>query len=157
MRKTIWMVPAVAALVTAVGVAPAHAATQTQNRPMTPYTDSNTLISTIPQNSSSGWHVGDCYQNPGYLFLDRPVGSPSIGRLRWAYTTYTTHTSNFDQWHLTWTFRTASGAQVLRVGPVDSVRMTTVGREYTQEFTADVFMTPAVFNGIRSVDWSGSC
>jgi hypothetical protein len=158
MRKLIWALPAAAALSVALGAAPASAATKVANQPVVPYGSADTLISYVPSNSSFGWHVGDCYQEIGYLFVTRPVLTNGvwIGKIRWAFNTYTAHTSNFDQWHMKWTFRTASGAQVHVLGPVDGPQMHT-GVEYSDEYTYDAVMTPAVFDGIRSVDWSGSC
>ena len=158
MRKGIWAVPVMAALTVGLGASPASAASQTVNRPVTPYNIPNTLISYAPANSSAGWHIGDCYEELGYLFLERPVLTNGvwIGKIRWAFNMYTAHTSNFDQWHMKWTFRTASGSQIHVLGPVDGPRMVT-GHDYSDERPYDAYITPAVFDSIRSVDWNGAC
>lgn len=158
MRKTLWAMPFVGVLVMATGVPGAYAAaTRSETMPVQYFNGTqDTIFSASPNNTGGpSWAIGDCEQF-GYVFIDRPTaGGP--GTLRWASSLTTSRTSNFDQWHQKFIFRTASGAQLLSIGPIDGPQMRTTGQYYTQEISTPLWLTQTVFDHIKQVTWIGEC
>src|SRR4051794_14566728 len=124
MRKAIWALPVATVLATAIGIPTAYAATGTLVRTDQYDQSTDSQISWV-----SPMHVGDC-DVWGNLIVGRPA-SNGIAKVRWVFTSSTSHTNNFDQWHNSWKFLDSGGRQVGTLGTVDGLRMPDAGVFYS--------------------------
>ena len=157
MRKIIWALPLATALAMAVGV-PSESAdsTTTSIYGTTRYEPStDTQLSYV-----APMHAGDCSMF-GNLYVSRP-NSAGFANVRFYFTTSTSHTNNFDQWHNSWKFYDSFGQPVdasgtIAVGTIDGLRMPRVNVNYVGEIDTTIKMNGNQWDNIKNVLWTGAC
>jgi len=77
--------------------------------------------------------------------------------LDWGGIVGTHHTNNFDQWHMTWTFRNLSGTVLAVLGPIDGPRMNTTSLQFGFNTSIPVNISFDNWAHIASVTWRGEC
>jgi hypothetical protein len=160
MRKTIWALPLAAVLAAAIGIPSASAATGTI-RPANSSTTTTTAADTYnsandTQNSSvSPMQAGKCTLY-GNLSLSRPT---TAGRtnVRFSFTSVTSSTTNYDQWHSSWKFIDFDGRQTGTLSVIDGFRMPSVNVGYAGEIDTSIPMSISDWGLIAKVVWTGSC
>jgi hypothetical protein len=133
----------------------AYASSTTRSMNLPVVNDTTLLISAFPPPPDNTFHVGDCVLSDASVTLFQP-GEFGSTQLWFDYTVTTNKTSNFDQWHATFKFKTVGGFVIFSVGPIDLNRMKT-GQVFSDLVIRNVSLSQAVFNGIASVDWVGEC
>ena len=127
--------------------------------------------SNIPTWHSDGWGygrpwiatttgsfgVGDCTETNGGVAIYPPDQNGRAlvewlsGALR------TTHTTNFDQWHQRFTFKSSWGTVLATASGFDGPRMYDTYRDYYISQAQSVQMDPQLWQYIALVDWSAEC
>jgi hypothetical protein len=148
--KTIWALSLATALATAVGIPSAYAATGTVFADDQYFDSPQTQFSVV-----APMHVGDCSMF-GNLYLSRPDAT-GFTKVRFVFTTSTTRTSHFDQWHNSWRFLDAAGQQVGALDTIDGLRMPIINHNYWGEIDTGISMTPNQWASITRVAWTGDC
>jgi hypothetical protein len=155
------------ALSATVGLeSPAQAATGSESgTPWTWFGNGVSGVSYLPTTFTAG----DCRevgmnQSPGLKptsvrLTQTDNGVANYYHFQWDFTLYTVSTPFFpfsaDVWHGTWIFRTASGAEVLRV-TMDGPQMQQ-GFMFDDTYDRYLFITPQEIMSIATVNWSGDC
>lgn len=101
--------------------------------------------------------AGDCFVSLGSeATLSRP---DSLGQsvLDWGGIVGTHHTNNFDQWHVTWTFRNSSGTVLAVLGPIDGPQMSSTSVQYLFNKPIPVHLSFDNWAHIASATWRGEC
>ena len=150
MRKALWVLPLAAVLAMGLGVPSASAATRTitVNSRYDSQTDSQ-------YTNVAPMLAGDCTMY-GDLSVERPqTGGYTIVRFR--FSTWTSHTTHFDQWHNSWKIVGFGNQPIVTLDTIDGFRMSSVDQTYTGEIDTSVKMTTSQWLNIAAVTWSGSC
>jgi hypothetical protein len=160
MRKTIWALPLAAVLATAIGIPSASAASGTIH----PADSSTGTITAVDHYNSaddtqtssvSPMKVGDCTLY-GTLSLSRPTTAARTN-VRFSFTSLTSSTKVFDQWHSSWKFIGFDGRQIGTLSVIDGFRMPTVNVGYSGEIDTSIPMSLIDWSLIAKVVWTGLC
>jgi hypothetical protein len=137
--------------------------------PATSYAAANPGFVTVPVSSRAqfsltaalpaSFAVGDCVAYSGSsVELHRP-GSDNTTFLTWHQWSYTNHTNNFDQWHVTFRFLDRNGYDLLEVGPLDGSQMRHAGQVYEWTVPSGVVYAfdSGLYDAVTQVQWEGHC
>ncbi|MEP7161755.1 MAG: hypothetical protein ABI746_11735 [Dermatophilaceae bacterium] len=153
MRKTLWALPLATALAMGIGGIPNASASSTTRS----ITVNNRYDSTGDSQVTNVAPIkaGDCTMY-GILAVHRP--NPSISRADVTFTsnTWTSHTTNYDQWHTSWNFHTFGGSAIAPLETIDGRRMKT-NQTYFTTIEWTVPMTVSQWENISQVTWTGAC
>ena len=150
MRKAIWALPLATALAMGLGVPSASAATRTTT------VTSHYISSDDTQNTNvAPLLAGDCTMY-GILVVGRPAAN-SVAKVRFVFSTWTSHTDRFDQWHNSWRILGFGNQPIATLDTIDGFRMSKVNQSYSGEIDTTVSMTTSQWLNIAAVTWTGSC
>lgn len=138
------------ALVTAIGIPSASAATGTISAINRYNSADDTQTSGV-----TPMQVGDCT-----MFATLRIGRPTptgFTKVRFIFTTSTSHTNRFDQWHNSWKILDFGGQQIGTVNNIDGLEMPAVNVTYNGVVDTSISMTTSQWLNIAKVIWTGSC